>query len=311
MAATDCVTGAFGYSGSRIATLLLGAGRLVRTLTTRLPEGHALEGRVEVHPLAFEDAAGLRRALEGVDTLYNTYWVRFSKAGFSQADAVRNTEALFAAAREAGVRRVVHTSITNPSLDSPYEYFRGKARLEEALRGSGLSHAILRPAVLFGGGDILVNNICWMLRRFPVFGCFGDGRYRMRPIHVEDFARLAVEAGAESESRVMDAVGPETWPYRDLVRMLGEAIGKPRPIWRIPRWAGVAVAWCVGRVVGDVLLTRAEIDALMDDLLATEGPATGTTELSGWAKAHAETLGRQYGHELARRRRRVGKQTAS
>ncbi len=304
MTVVDCVTGAFGYSGSRIAATLLKSGhRPVRTLTTRSPEGHALEGRVEVRPLAFDDASGLRRSLEGVDTLYNTYWVRFSKAGFSQADAVSNTLALFDAARQAGVRRIVHTSITNPTFDSPYEYFRGKARLEAALARSGCSHAILRPAVFFGGGDILVNNICWMLRRFPVFGCFGDGAYRVRPIHVEDFARLAARVGAEDEDLRIDAVGPETWAYRDLVRMLGEAIQRPRRIVTIPPWTGVALAWSIGCVVGDVLLTRAEVDALMNDLLATDGPSSGTTRLSTWAKAHAETLGTRYGHELARRSR--------
>lgn len=302
MARLDCVTGAFGYSGSRIADLLLGEGGEVRTLTTRSPAGHPLEGRVDVRPLAFDDVPALRRALSGVDTLYNTYWVRFAKAGFSQERAVANTIALFGAARDAGVRRIVHTSITNPSLDSPYEYFRGKARLEAALEESGVSYAILRPAVFFGGGDILVNNICWMLRRFPVFGVFGDGTYRVRPIHVEDFARMACEAAAESESRVIDAVGPETYAYSDLVRMLGEAIGRPRPVVSLPRWAGVALAWGVGRLLGDVLLTGAEVDALMDDLLATDGPATGGTSLRAWAEAHAETLGARYGHELARRR---------
>jgi uncharacterized protein YbjT (DUF2867 family) len=297
----DCVTGAFSYSGSYMTDALLNAGRSVRTLTNTPSDGHALAGRVEAYPLDFDDVDGLRRALEGVDTLYNTYWVRFSKAGFSQEAAVHNSKMLFGAARQAGVRRVVHVSITNPTLDSPYEYFRGKARLEEALQESGLSYGILRPAVLFGGRDILINNIAWMLRRFPVFGCFGDGAYRMRPIHVEDFARLAIQVGEQRDNVVIDAVGPETWPYRDLVRMLGTAIGKPRPIVSVPRWLGMAVAWTVGRFVGDVVLTRTEIDALMDDLLATDGPATGSTALSAWAEAHASSLGTLYGHELARR----------
>ena len=82
-----------------------------------------------------------------------------------------------------------------------------------------------------------------------------------------------------------------------------EAIGKPRPIVSVPRGFGLAFAWAVGLVVGDVVLTKAEIDALMDDLLATDGEATGRTALSDWARAHAPDLGRTYGHELARRRR--------
>ncbi len=302
MSEVHCVTGAFGYSGSVVAEHLLDAGARVRTLTTKSGAGHALHGRVERHDLAFDDPDRLGAALAGVDTLYNTYWVRFAKAGFSQEVAVRNTVTLFEAARAAGVRRVVHTSITNPSLDSPYEYFRGKARLEKALRDSGLSYGILRPAVFFGRGDILVNNIAWMLRRLPVFGCFGDGRYRIRAIHVEDFARLAVRVGQATDDVVLDAVGPEDWAYRDLARMIGEAIGYPRPVVGLPWRLGFAAAWGLGKVLGDIVLTREEIGALMDDLLTTQGPATGQTRLSEWVRRHAMTLGRTYGHELARRR---------
>ena len=136
--------------------------------------------------------------------LYNTYWVRFNHAKFRQVDAVRNTLALFRAAREAGVQRVVHLSITNPSEDSPLEYFRSKATLEKALMDSGLSYAILRPTVLFGREDVLVNNIAWLLRRFPFFGVFGDGSYRLQPMYVDDMAKLAVEEGLRTDNRVVE-----------------------------------------------------------------------------------------------------------
>ena len=297
-----CVTGAFGYSGRVLARALRAAGHRVRTLTNAPRPSDPRFDAIDVHPLAFDDPERLRRSLEGVDVLYNTYWVRFSKAGFSQARAVANTRVLFAAARDAGVRRIVHTSITNPSLDSPYEYFRGKAELEEALAATGLSFAILRPAVFFGGHDILVNNIAWMLRHLPVFGCFGDGAYRLRPIHVKDFARLALEAGRDREDRVVDAVGPETWTYRALAQMLGEAIGHPRKIVSVPRTLGLWTAKLLGLGHRDVVLTGDEIDALMDGLLATDGPPTGSVRLSIWAREHADTLGRTYAHELARRR---------
>ncbi len=151
--------------------------------------------------------------------LYNTYWIRFNtrEPGFQHAAAVANTLKLFEAAKQAGVPRVVHTSITNPAEDSPLEYFKGKAVLERALKESGLSHAILRPNVLFGHEDILINNIAWTLRRLPVFGVFGDGQYRLQPMHVDDFAALAVEQGQDRADRVIDAIGPETFTYRRLV----------------------------------------------------------------------------------------------
>ena len=141
------VTGAFGYSGRFIAARLLAAGHAVRTLTNAPATADPFEGQVEVHPLRFDDSEALTDSLRGVQVLYNTYWIRFDHRRFRQSSAIDNTLRLFEAARRAGVSRVVHTSITNPSEDSPYQYFRGKARLERALISSGLSHAILRPAV--------------------------------------------------------------------------------------------------------------------------------------------------------------------
>ncbi|MCX5772879.1 MAG: NAD(P)H-binding protein [Candidatus Hydrogenedentes bacterium] len=295
------VTGAFGYSGSYIAPRLLEAGCRVRTLTNSLHRQHPLQGQVEAVPFHFDDEPRLAASLEGVSVLYNTYWVRFNHPRFKYADAVKNTLALFTAAVKANVPRVVHVSITNPSEDSPFEYFRGKAQLERALRESGLSYAILRPAVLFGDEDILINNIAWVLRRFPVFGVFGDGSYRLQPIYVDDFARLAVEQGRSSSNAVVDAIGPETFTYRELVRTIGRIIGKPRPALSVPPWFGHAVGWAVGKLVGDVTITRDEIDGLMSDLLYTHSHQTGQTRLTEWAQQHANTLGRRYASELQRR----------
>ena len=216
-----------------------------------------------------------------------------------------NTRVLFDAARRAGVRRVVHVSITNPSVDSRFEYFRGKAQLEHALIASGLPHTILRPAVLFGGADILVNNIAWALRHLPVFGVFGTGGYRLQPIHVEDFAALALREGRPGPNRTMDATGRETFTDRELVARLGDIIGCRRPIVSVPPVLGWVTASIMGLVLRDVVLTRDEIGGLMAGLLATDAPPAGTTRLTDWARAHADELGKRYANELARRRDRT------
>ncbi len=301
----DAVTGAFGYSGRYIARRLLDRGHRVRTLTNSPRRRNPFEGAVEVHPFHFDAPDRLAASLEGMSVLYNTYWVRFNHRRFSHADAVENTTSLFRAARAAGVRRIVHVSITNPSGDSPLEYFRGKATLERALEESGVSYAILRPAVLFGREDVLINNIAWMLRRFPVFGTFGRGRYRLQPIYVDDLAELAVREGARRENAVVNAIGPEKFTYRGLVERIGRIIGRRRPIVPLPPMLAYLVAAAVGTVVGDVVVTRQEIRGLMADLLCVESPPTGSTRLTDWAAEHAESLGRRYASELARRTDRV------
>ncbi len=307
MSELHVVTGAFGYSGKYIATRLLAAGVRVRTLTNSPQRANPFGGQVEAHPFNFDNPAALVESLRGATVLYNTYWIRFNTTlpGFQHSAAVENTLKLFEAARQAGVQRVVHTSITNPSEDSPLEYFRGKAILERALTESGLPYAILRPTVLFGQEDILINNIAWTLRKLPVFGVFGDGQYRLQPMYVDDFAALAVDQGRDRSNRVIDAIGPETFTYRRLVEEIGRIIGVHRPIISTPPIIGYAVGAALGKIVGDVMITRDEIEGLMADLLYTPSPPAGPTKLTDWARQHAETLGRRYASELARRQNRA------
>jgi NADH dehydrogenase len=302
---THVVTGAFGFSGRYIARRLLDAGYIVRTLTNSPNRPDPFGGRVKAQPFHFNEPAKLVESLRGAKVLYNTYWVRFNCVGFSHVEAVKNTLALFDAAKIAGVERLVHISITNPSLDSPLEYFRGKAVIEKTLVDSGLSHAILRPAVLFGHEDILINNIAWMLRRFPVFGVPGDGTYRLQPIYVDDLAAIAVEQGRSRHNVVIEAIGPETFAYRDLVRTIAESIGVKRLIVSIPPSLGYGAAWLLGKLLRDVLLTREEITGLLADLLYTTAPPAGRTKLTDWARGNAATLGKRYASELARRRDRT------
>ncbi len=298
------VTGAYGYSGKYIAQRLLDAGCDVITLTNSVARANPFGARVPAYPFEFEHPDRLAEHLKGVSVLYNTYWVRFNHRLFKHADAVRNTLTLFEAARKAGVERIVHVSITNPSSDSRLEYFRGKAVLEQALVESGVSYAILRPAVIFGREDVLVNNIAWVLRRLPVFGVFGDGQYRLQPIYVDDLATLAVEQGRLRDNTVINAIGPETFTYRELVTRIGQLIGKPRPVVSVSPGVGYAVGRIVGKFVGDVVITREEIEGLMADLLYVAAPPAGTTALTEWVRQHADSLGRVYTSELARRRDR-------
>jgi uncharacterized protein YbjT (DUF2867 family) len=299
------ITGAFGYSGRHVAALLLARGERVRSLTGHPDRADPFGGRVEVAPLAFDDPSALRRALEGVAVLYNTYWVRFSRGDATHARAVANSRALFRAAADAGVGRIVHVSITNPSPDSRLPYFSGKAEVERTLAETGIPHTVLRPAVFFGGRDVLVNNIAWLLRRLPLFG-IPRGRFGLRPIHVDDFAQLAVERGRARGSEVVDAVGPETLGYEELVRTIARAVGSRAAIVSMPRFALLLASRLIGRALGDVPLTADEVDGLAADLLVTRGPATGPTRFGAWLEAHADGLGRAWANELARHYRDAG-----
>jgi len=295
------VTGAFGYSGRYIANRLLEKGCRVRTLTNHPPRRDPLIGRVGIAPLSFDEPPALVESLRGAAVLYNTYWVRFSRGRVTHDLAVENSQALIRAAVEAGVRRLVHVSITNPSEDSPLTYFRGKAVVERAIAESGLSYAILRPAILFGGGrDILLNNMAWLLRRLPVFGVFGSGQYRLQPVYVDDLAALAVEMGGQTDNAVLDAVGPETFTYDEIVRLIARHIGRPARIVHVPIWFGLLSARLLGWLMGDVMVTRDEIAGLTANLLVSDRPPTCPTRLSQWLVQYGPELGQRYRSELAR-----------
>ena len=214
-------------------------------------------------------------ALDGVDTLYNTYWVRFPHGATTFGRAVENTRVLLRAARAAGARRVVHLSVTNPSLASPLPYFRGKAEVERDVAGSGLPYAIVRPTLVFGPRDILVNNIAWGLRRSPVFPIAGDGGYRVQPVSVEDTATICVDAAAGEDSVVLDAAGPETISYDELVRLVAAAVGSKARIVHWPARAVLALARATGAVRRDVLLTAEELAGLRASLLVSDVPPLG------------------------------------
>jgi NADH dehydrogenase len=295
----DVVTGAFSYSGSAIAGALLGSGRRVRTLTGhpgRAPEGSP----IEIRPLDFGDRSGLAESLEGATTLYNTYWVRFARRSIDHDRAVANSKNLFAAAKSAGVQRIVHVSITHPSIDSPYPYFRGKALVEKALAESGVSYGILRPAILFGGDGVLINNIAWLLRRLPVFAIGGRGDYRVRAVHVGDLARLCVAKGLERTDSVIDAVGPERPTFVELVGSVRDAVGAHARLVHVPGGALPLLSRLVGLALHDVLLTREEYLAMAQGLADTDGPATGSSTLSAWLTRHGAELGLRYANEIER-----------
>ena len=302
---THAVTGAYGYSGKYIASKLLGKGHTVITLTNSLQRANPFGQKIRAFPFNFANPTKLIDSLRGVSVLYNTYWVRFNHKMFRHEDAVKNTQVLFDAAQAAGVQRIVHISITNPSETSPLEYFSGKAGLENALINSGLSYSILRPTVLFGKEDILINNIAWLLRKLPFFGMFGDGKYRLQPIYVDDLAGMAVDEGENDENGIVNAIGPETFTYKSLVETVGEIIGEKKPILAIHPSIGYLAGNLIGKLVGDVVITRAEIEGLMADLLYVDSPPTGVTKLTQWAREHAGSLGRTYTSELRRRKNRA------
>ena len=295
------VTGAFGYTGRYIARRLISFGKPVRTLTGHPDLPNPFGDRLEVAHLDFDDPKGLVRGLSGASTLYNTYWIRYERGPVTFQRAVENTVTLIKAAEDAGVRRIVHLSITNASADSRLPYFWSKGLAEEAVQRSSLSHAIVRPTLIFGREDVLINNIAWALRRFSSFPIFGEGDYQVQPVFVEDVAKIALDAAQEDANLVLDAAGPDRFTYEEMVRLIAVKIGSTART--VHAWPSLVLfsAGVLGYFLKDVVLTRDEVDGLMDNLLVSEeSPPRGTTRLIDWLGGYADHLGRAYVSELQR-----------
>lgn len=302
--ATDAVTGATSYTGRFITERLVASGRTVIDLTRNPQAPHPLGGAVSSAPLAFDDPDRLTRTLEGVETLYNTLWIRFERGPITYAWATERSQVLFDVARRAGVRRIVHLSVINARRNAPTAYFRAKAEVEESLAGLGLAYAIVRPTVTFGPGDILVNNLAWTLRRLPLFGIPGDGRYPIQPVHIDDIADLAVRVGSEVDNTVVDAAGPDIFTFNEFVALVRSAIGSRALLVHLPVSAALAAASALGLVVRDVVLTRDEVTELQTSLMLSAEPPTGRVRLADWLVDNADTLGRHWASELDRHFRR-------
>ena len=297
---TIVITGAFSYTGRYATRILLDRGNRIRTLTYHRERENPFGDKVSVIPYGFENSERLTEALRGASTLINTYWVRFPRGNSTFEAAVQNTRTLIRAAKDAGVQRIVHVSIANPSLESPLGYYKGKAQVEHALIESGLAYTMLRPTVIFGVEDILINNIAWFVRNFPAFAIPGDGRYCIRPIYVEDMARLIADAVEQEGNTVLDAVGPETYTFEELVTLIAAELGRRTRLVHVSMPTAYVATRIAGWFVGDVVLTWEEYKGLMAGLLAPEGPSAGETCLSHWLAAHREHVGKRYASEVAR-----------
>lgn len=293
------VTGAFSYIGAAVARELLRRGHAVHTLTNRTAPPAVSDDRITTAPLRFGSDA-LVAELSGADALVNTYWIRLPHAGQTFATAVRNSRTLHAAAKRAGVRRVVHVSVSNARSGRNLGYFAGKADVEECVRQTHASFAIVRPTLVVGPADVLTNNIAWFLRRFPFFPMPDGGQYRLQPITLSDTGRIVCDALESPDSQEIDAAGPQIITFAELVRLIARACGVRRWFPAAPGWLALAGIRLVEPILRDVVLTHEELLGLEQELLLSHAPPLGRESVEDVLLAQGETIGRRYANDLYR-----------
>lgn len=298
MGRSTVITGAFSYTGAAVANELLRRKYDVRTLTNRSSD------KIPSAPLKFE-REHLESQLHGVETFINTYWIRLPYGGQTFDTAVDNSRMLIDAAKNAGVKRFVHISVSNAEKGTNLGYYRGKDQVERYLRESGLPYSIVKPTLIVGPGDVLTNNIAWFLRKLPFFAVPGGGHYRIQPVMLSEVARITADAAEASGNVEVDAAGQEILSFRAYVKMIARACKKRRWVFGAPTWMALPALRLVGLFLRDIILTREEVLGLKQELLVTSSSPLGKESVMDWLVENGQNLGRNYANDLNRHFRRT------
>jgi uncharacterized protein YbjT (DUF2867 family) len=235
------VAGGTGFVGGAIARELAARGHRVVVLSHRNRTGDA-DSAFEYRRADIGRPEGLATALAGVDALVISLAFRNSpieapRRGqtFELVDAA-GTEALVAAARTAGVSRVVYISGAGAAPDAARHWFRAKWRAEEAVRGSGIVYTIFRPSWIYGPGDHSLNRFVGFSRWLPFIPQIGNGRQRLAPVFVADVGSLVADAlvTPAAENATLEVGGPETLTMDELIRVALRVLRRRRPILHAP-----------------------------------------------------------------------------
>jgi NADH dehydrogenase len=299
------ITGASGFIGGAIAERLIARAE-IRSLTFH-PAKNRFGDRVRSFAYDFDRPERMADAFRGVDVFVNSYYVRFNYRNCTFERAVDQTRPLLAAARAHEVRKIVHVSVSNADEQCDLPYYRNKGRIERLVKESAVAHTILRPAIVVGPGDILINNIAYFLRRLPVFTIFGRGDYRTQPITLEAFADVAVEAiDGGYTGQTLQLAGPSDWTFLELVRAVKTAVAGRARIVHAPPFIALAALNAAGLLLRDVILTGDEIKGLTRECLYSREPLRRGADFGSWLALDStrSTLGVKYASELARHFRR-------
>ena len=260
------ITGATGFVGGHLARRLEAEGHTVVALSRR-----------SGFDLTDPDPATLEQALAGCDALVHCAGIN-REIGSQTYDAVhvRGTQALVTAAWAADVGHVGLISFLRARPDGPTSYHRTKWAAEAIVRESGIPFTVLKAGVIHGRGDHLLDHLSHALHTFPVFGRVGARERPVRPVAVDDVARI-LAAAATGDARLRDGtfvvLGPEDLALGDVVRRVGDVVGR-RPVYvRMPVAAHLVLAHACEAVMRVPLVSIAQVHILAEGVVEAAPPA--------------------------------------
>jgi uncharacterized protein YbjT (DUF2867 family) len=255
------VTGGTGFVGGHVVRALRDAGRPVRCLVRDPGRAEALRAQgCELVTGDLTDAASLRKAVEGVESVVHLVAIRQGRQEQFERIMSQGTHDLLAAAQAAGVRRFVHMSALGVSEETKdlVPYYRAKWEMEQAVDGSSLPYVIFRPSFVFGPDGGMLPTFRKLAKLTPVTPIAGSGAQRLQPIWADDVAAYFARALDEdaATNRTFELGGPDVVTWNELWSRLKQALGVRRPSIHVPMGLMRANALVTERLPGDIPLTR-------------------------------------------------------
>jgi uncharacterized protein YbjT (DUF2867 family) len=238
------IAGGSGFIGRTIARRLAALPQLrVRVLSRDPGRARAKLAGLEADFVRGEvtEPGTLPAALAGASAVvsavqFDGYPIENPRRGltFERID-LGGTLALLAAAKAAGVTRFIYISGAAADENSRHPGFRAKGKAERAIRESGLEYTILRPSLVYGPDDTVVNGFAKAIRLAPVFPVPGSGRQTLQPVLVDDLAAcVALAISGRGQNGTYEIGGPDLMTFDDLIRLIMDLTGHRRPIVHVP-----------------------------------------------------------------------------
>lgn len=273
------IFGGSGFVGTQIVQALARAGYRVRVAVRR--PNQALESRMfgavgQVQPVAANVTMpdSIARAVAGADIVINLVGVGYDRGKQTlKAVNVEGARAVAAAAKAAGVSRLVHLSALGADIEAKSAYAKSKGEGEQAVREAFPDAIIVRPSIVFGQGDTFFNRLGFVARLFPIMPVIG-GKSRMQPVYVGDVADFVAKAadGDIKPGRSYELGGPEVLTQRQLLELVLAETARSRPLLPLP--AGIASLLATPMsMLPNPLLTPDQVILLGQDNVVSEAAA--------------------------------------
>lgn len=272
------ITGGTGFMGRTLARELAAHGQQVVVIARgmdRSDDSIRSEEGTEFHAITLDDTEALQLAFTGCTAVVHCAGInRETGRDTYQRIHVEGTKRVVAAAKQAGVRKLVLTSFLRARPDCGSGYHESKWQAEEIVRNSGLDYTVFKAGVVYGPGDHMLDHLSHAFHTFPVFAFVGFKDQAIRPVAIEDMVRLLCAAveGDRLARRTFAVLGPETLSLRQAVRRVASVVGKQPPMFPLPLWFHYPFAALVERVMKVPMVSVAQIRMLSEGLAEPHPP---------------------------------------